>query len=205
MMLTRALLVASLADFALGTLPFTLPCSSISGTPCRCPFGTNYAESVTTAIIGAPAGNVGAVINDFFDPSWAGVELLTVQGPDNFPGLSIRNLNMSTSVGYYEFSERLTFRFVFIDGSFEQRNEQRGIVPYMSGNGSFSGHWLTLKGDRIFENQTLVRLSTYACQTGHPINFAAINEMALGNVTSILTAAGLLRGVSTEPVSSQLF
>jgi hypothetical protein len=64
---------------------------------------------------------------------------------------------------------QLNFRFILPDGSFEQRFEQRGVVSYYSGNGSFSGHWVTLKGSRIFENQTLVRFSNYACHTGHPI------------------------------------
>lgn len=55
---------ASLATFALGVPLFTLPCSSISGTPCRCPAGTDYSESVTTALIGASASNVGFMIDD---------------------------------------------------------------------------------------------------------------------------------------------
>ncbi|KAJ2986086.1 hypothetical protein NUW58_g5200 [Xylaria curta] len=200
-----ALFVASLASSSPAGFPFVLPCSSISGTPCRCPFGTDYAESVTTAIIGAKARDVEDLTNDFFDPAWAGLVVRSVQGPNNFPGLSIRDLNITTSVGNYIVSERLIFRFVWPDGSFEQRSEQRGIVPYLSGNGSFSGHWLTLKSDRIFENQTLIRFSIYACQTGHPINFSAAHQLALSNVTGILATAGLLPGISTDPVSAQLF
>ncbi len=64
MMFIQALFAASLATFALGGPIYTLPCSSISGTPCRCPFGTNYTESVTTALIGATASDVGLVAND---------------------------------------------------------------------------------------------------------------------------------------------
>ncbi|KAI0460380.1 hypothetical protein F5B21DRAFT_519130 [Xylaria acuta] len=205
MMLVLALFMASLANAAPGLFPFKLPCSSISGTPCICPPNTQYNESSTTAYIGATANDVESLINDYFDLSWAGIDLVMVQGPDNFPGLSIRDVNITTAVGTYIFSERLVFRFVFPDGSFEQRSEQRGVVPYLSGNGSFSGHWLSLKSDRIFENETLVRFTRYFCQTGNPVDFAAIDQIILSNVTSILAAAGKINGVSTDPVSAQLF
>ncbi|KAI1116148.1 hypothetical protein F5Y14DRAFT_449326 [Nemania sp. NC0429] len=204
MKLTGIFFTASLATFALGVPIFPLPCSSLSGTPCRCPVGTDYSESTTTAIIGASANNVGFVTNDFFNPSWTGVELYMLQGPDNFPGLSIRDLNVSTSVGSYVFSQRLTFRLVLPDGSFEQRYEQRGIVPYRSGNGSFSGDWVSLKGERVFENETLVLFSSYSCTTGHPFDIAAFHESSLSNATTILEAAGLAVGASTTPVSAEL-
>ncbi|KAI1167938.1 hypothetical protein F5B18DRAFT_647165 [Nemania serpens] len=193
------------ATFALGVPIFPLPCSSISGTPCRCPAGTDYSESVTTALIGATASNVGFLTNDFFNPVWTGVEPWTLQGPDNFPGLSIRDLNLSTSIGSYVFSQRLTFRLVLPDGSFEQKYEQRGIVPYRSGNGSFSGNWATLKGDRIFENETLVQFSNYGCNTGHPFDSAAFHESSLTNATTILESAGLAFGASTIPVSAEIY
>ncbi|KAI8952033.1 hypothetical protein F4801DRAFT_600489 [Xylaria longipes] len=205
MMLVLALSMASLASAAPGLFPFKLPCSSISGTPCICPPNTQYNESTTTAYIGATASDVEDLINDYFDVSWAGIDLVSVQGPANFPGLSIRNLNITTAVGTYIFSDRLVFRFVFPDGSFEQRSEQRGIIPYLSGNGSFSGHWVALKSDRIFENETLVRFTRYFCQTGNPIDFAAWDQIALSNVTSILAAVGKINGISTDPVSAQSF
>ncbi|KAI3343934.1 hypothetical protein F4824DRAFT_494188 [Ustulina deusta] len=204
MMFIQALFAASLATFVLGGPIYTLPCSSISGTPCRCPFGTNYTESVTTALIGATASDVGLVANDFFNPSWAGLEPWMVQGPDNVPLLSIRDVNESTTVGTYSFRERLTFRFEFPDGSFEQRYEQTGVVPYYSGNGSFAGYWVTLKGDRIFENETLVKYSSYSCETGNPRDFATSRESALTNVSTILEAKGLLYGVSVDPESAEL-
>ncbi|KAI3336487.1 hypothetical protein HD806DRAFT_542375 [Xylariaceae sp. AK1471] len=204
-MFAVTLLMTSLAPLVLGAPASLLPCSTISGTPCRCPIGTDYSESVSTAIIGATATDVGHLTNNFFNPLWAGIEPYSVQGPDNFPGLSIRDSNISTAVGVYGISERLTFRFIFPDGSFEQKFEQRGTIPYYSGNGSFSGHWVTLKGDRIFENQTLVRFSNYACNTGHPIDFATFHENALINATSILTASGVIGGISTEPISAQAF
>ncbi|KAI2642923.1 hypothetical protein GGS21DRAFT_486752 [Xylaria nigripes] len=201
----KALFTASLASFVLGAPDFTLPCSVVSGTPCRCPSGTSYSDTVTTALIGATAADAGALMNDFFDPSWAGFQPFMLQGPDNSPGLSIRTVNVSTSAGVYSFIERLTFRFVLPDGSFEQKVEQKGTVPYLSGNGSFSGYWLTLKGVRVFPNETLVRLSNYACQTGHPIDFAASHESALRNATSLLAAAGKIYGVNAGPISAQAF
>ncbi|KAI0095575.1 hypothetical protein GGR51DRAFT_569594 [Nemania sp. FL0031] len=203
-MFGTSLLISLPAAFASGEgFPFgLLPCSSISGTPCTCPLGTNYSETVTTAIIGATASNVGTVTDNFFNPAWLGLDLISVQGPNNFPELSIRDVNMSTNIGTYTFSERMTFRFVFPDGSFEQRYEQRGIVPYRSSNGSFSGYWVTVKGDRVFENETLIRLSNYACQTGQPIDYPAFQEIALTNATSILAARGLDPGVNTSPESA---
>ncbi|KAJ8130015.1 hypothetical protein O1611_g3616 [Lasiodiplodia mahajangana] len=208
-MFTRTLLISLPAALALRggppDNPFLLPCSSISGTPCRCPYGTDYSETVTTAIVGASAGDVGSVTGDFFNPAWLGLDLISVQGPDNFPALSIRNVNMTTSIGTYTFSDRLVFRFLYPDGSFEQRYEQIGIASYRYTNGSFSGYWVTLKGDRIFENETLLRLSNYACQTERPIDYIAFQEMALSNVTSILTARGVATGLSTTPASAGLF
>ncbi|KAH8167181.1 hypothetical protein CIB48_g1091 [Xylaria polymorpha] len=202
MMLVLVLFMASLAS---ATLELTFPCSSISGTPCICPPNTQYNESTTMAYIGATASDVESIVNDYFDVSWAGYDLVMVQGPDNFPGLSIRDLNIVTAVGTYIFSERLVFRFVFPDGSFEQRSEQRDAIPYFSGNGSFGGHWFTMTGDRIFENETLVRVTRYFCQTGHPIDFSGFDQIALSNVTSLLAAAGKINGISTEPVSAQRF
>ncbi|KAI0425273.1 hypothetical protein F5Y09DRAFT_335119 [Xylaria sp. FL1042] len=199
------LFAASLATSALGFPIFPLPCSSFSGTPCACPLGTDYTESVTTALIGARAADVGFVTNDFFNPSWTGLEPWMVQGPDNVPIFSIRDLNESTLVGNYVFRQRLTFRLEYPDGSFEQRYEQKGDIPYYSGNGSFSGLWVTLKGDRIFENETLFRFSSYSCETGHPRSFAAFRERALNNVTTILQAAGMIHGISTTPTSVQFF
>ncbi|KAI0976024.1 hypothetical protein F4678DRAFT_482302 [Xylaria arbuscula] len=242
-MSTVALFAASLAGFAFGAPAFPifpLPCSAISGTPCICPVGTDYGESVTTAIIGASASDVGSVVNDFFNPSWTGHEPWTVQGPDNVPLLSIRSVNSSTLVGDYTFEERvrppvhqlrvvltvlshyytafnfrtnihslflpqLTFIFTYPDGSFEQRYEQRGIVPYRSGNGSFSGLWATLKGTRVFQNETLVRYSSYSCETGHSRDHAPSREKALNNVTTILQGVDKLYGVSTSASSAQLF
>ncbi|KAI0535229.1 hypothetical protein GGR58DRAFT_504527 [Xylaria digitata] len=201
MMLIATLFTASLATFALGDPDIIrLPCSTISGTPCNCPVGTEYSESSTFAVLGATASDVGLLLNDFSNPAWTGNDPLTLEGPNNVPILSSRERNLSTSVGSYVFRERS-----LLDGSFEQRFEQRGSIPYASGNGSFRGLWTTLKGDRVFQNQTLVETNIYACQTGHPINFAEYYQTALSNATNILTAVGLIRGINISPVSVQLF
>ncbi|KAF2970267.1 hypothetical protein GQX73_g3298 [Xylaria multiplex] len=206
MMLITTLFTASLAMFALGDPNIRLPCSTISGTPCNCPVGTEYSESSTFAVLGATASDVGLLLNDFSNPAWTGNDPLTLQGPNNVPILSYRERNLSTSVGSYVFRERLMFRYEsLIDGSFEQRFEQRGAIPYASGNGSFQGLWTTLKGDRVFQNQTLVEANIYACQTGYPINFAEYYQTGLANATNILTAVGLIRGVNVSPASVQLF
>ncbi|TGJ79839.1 hypothetical protein E0Z10_g8925 [Xylaria hypoxylon] len=206
MMLIATLFTASLATFALGAPAILLPCSALSGTPCICPYGSEYSESSTYINIGAPASDAGVLLNDFTNPAWTGDDPLALQGPPNIPLLSLRDRNLSTSVGYYVFRERLTYRYDSIfDGSFEQRFEQKGSIPYHSGNGSFRGLWTTLRGDRIFQNQTLVQTTVFACQTGHPIDFAAYYENALSNATDILAAVGMIRGISTGPVSVQLF
>lgn len=66
-MFAKTFIASSLAAIALAapdTFPFTLPCSAISGTPCICPAGATYSESVTTALVGSSASNVGHVVND---------------------------------------------------------------------------------------------------------------------------------------------
>lgn len=56
------------------------------------------------------------------------------------------------------------------NGSFTQRFEQLdSTVPlnYTTGNGSFSGCWVTVQEKHLFEAETLVVWSVYACETGH--------------------------------------
>jgi hypothetical protein len=42
-----------------------------------------------------------------FKTEWEGIEIVSVQGPDNFPGLSIRHYNLSTTVGVYDMWDKV--------------------------------------------------------------------------------------------------
>jgi len=57
--------LSTLALLAPAALAESLPeCSSTSTTPCSCPYGTSYEQSVTFAVIGAAATDVMALISD---------------------------------------------------------------------------------------------------------------------------------------------
>lgn len=74
-------------------------------------------------------------------------------------------------------------------GSFIQKFEQlSSTVPleYTSGDGFFGGYWVTLESKSIFQYETAIVFSVYACQTGHPmsmcISLASKNRnLALGD------------------------
>ena len=133
-------LLAPLAIFALlapAASSTSLPaCSTNSITPCSCPNGTSYAQSVTFAVIGAAAADVKALISDCAYPlwppvllhgntvawtlthtiivykcAWLGVLPFATQGPDNEPGVSIRTSNLPTLVGLYVITERASISF----------------------------------------------------------------------------------------------
>lgn len=208
-------------------LAASLPaCSGTSTTPCNCPAGTTYAQSVTFAVIGAAATDVKALISDcssapspllfslgewweetltdisvVFNTSWLGLLPLSTQGPDNQRG-STRTSNLPTTVGTYAFTdqaspfiphslrtnitsaphnghslltesphEQLTELQSSPDGSFVQKFEQLpSTVPvkYTSAHGSFSGYWVTLESQSIFQYETAIVWGVYACTTGHP-------------------------------------
>jgi hypothetical protein len=72
--------------------------------------------------------------------------------------------------GTYNITEILTELRISKDGSFIEKFEQLpSTVPveYSSGNGSFSGYWVTLESQSIFQYETAIRWSIYACETGH--------------------------------------
>ncbi|PSR84011.1 hypothetical protein BD289DRAFT_434888 [Coniella lustricola] len=182
-------------------------CSSTSSLPCECSAGTDYWESVTTEVIGASAEDVGNLINDFFNCGWLGAVPYKTKGQDNTVG-AIRTSQFETLIGEYDVSEKLIEYEIESDGSFIQRFEQlSSTIPlkYHTGNGSFSGYWVTLQGKYIFEAETLVVWSIYACETGHARNFALFHEGALKNATSILQAQNKLKGITVGPVSAQNF
>lgn len=146
-------------------------CSATSLLPCACPAGTTYRESVTFSVIGAAAKDVKDVIGSYFKPSWLGVTPYSTSGRDNVVG-AIRISKLPTLVGIYDITELLTKydedrKF----GSFVQKFEQeKSTVPvvYHNGTGEFGGYWITLGAKYIFQYETAVTWSVYACETGYP-------------------------------------
>ncbi|EEP76187.1 predicted protein [Uncinocarpus reesii 1704] len=200
---------AAVALLGQTTLATSLPrCSPYSHTPCKCPPGTDYSESVTFSVIGANAKDVEALMNDYYECGWLGALPWKTQGPNNRPHVSIRTTEFPTPIGVYNVSEILNEYRVKRDGSFIQKFEQLpSTVPleYHDGSGSFSGYWVTLEATSIFKYETLVRWSIYACETGHARNFAKFHEIALANATSILESRGVIHGINVDPVSVQEF
>lgn len=168
-----------LAFSALATSsPFPLPrrkdlekCSATSLLPCACPNGTTYRESVTFSVIGAAAKDVKDVISSYFKPSWLGVTPYSTIGTDNVVG-AIRSSKLPTLVGTYDITELLT-KYVEDPklGSFVQKFEQeKSTVPvlYHNGTGEFGGYWVTLGAEYVFQYETAITWSVYACETGYP-------------------------------------
>ncbi|PQE23433.1 hypothetical protein CJF30_00010515 [Rutstroemia sp. NJR-2017a BBW] len=202
------------------------PCSTNSQLPCLCPSGTDYWESSTWAVIGATAQDVKDLIMDYYKCAWLGVVPYETHGPDNKPGVSIRTSFLPTKVGVYSITEKEMARLkqhlslhimpwklvenldINPRGGFIEKFEQLAStvpVPYTSGNGSFSGYWVTLESTYIFQNETAIRWSIYACETGHARNFAVFHENALKNATTVLAAQGKIKGTNIGPYSYQNF
>lgn len=204
-------------------------CSATSLLPCACPKGTTYRESVTFSVIGAAAKDVKDVISSYLKPSWFGVAPYSTIGTDNVVG-AIRTSKLPTLVGTYDITELLTEydedpKF----GSFVQKFEQeQSTVPvlYHDGTGEFGGYWITLGAEYIFQYETAITWSVYACETGYPrskpplfspfnpydkierlisTDFARFHEVALKNATDILTKADKIKGKNVDPYSVQIF
>ncbi|KAI9720522.1 MAG: hypothetical protein M1835_004030, partial [Candelina submexicana] len=93
-------------------------------------------------------------------------------------------------------------------GSFVQKFEQEDkTVPvlYHNGTGEFGGYWVTLSAQYIFQYETAITWSVYACETGYPRNFAHFHEEALKNATDILTKADKVKGKNVDSYSVQTF
>ncbi|KAL8998277.1 MAG: hypothetical protein Q9188_006142 [Gyalolechia gomerana] len=183
-------------------------CSATSILPCACPNGTTYRESVTFSVVGAAAKDVKDVISSYFKPSWLGVTPYSTIGTDNVVG-AIRSSKLPTLVGTYDITELLTKYDEDLNfGSFVQRFEQEeSTVPvlYKNGTGEFGGYWVTLAAEYIFQYETAITWSVYACETGYPRNFARFHEEALKNATDILTKADKIKGQNVDPYSVQDF
>ncbi|TEY59439.1 hypothetical protein BOTCAL_0192g00020 [Botryotinia calthae] len=183
-------------------------CSTDSVLPCICPAGTDYWESSTWSVVGASANDVKDLIMDYYNSAWLGVIPYETRGPNNKPGVSIRTSYLPTKVGTFSVSEKLTDLKIDSRGGFIEKFEQLAStvpVAYNSGNGSFSGYWVTLESTYIFKHETAIRWSIYACETGNARNFAVFHENALKNVSSVLTAQGKIKGINLQPYSVQNF
>lgn len=171
--------LALLASSALAApSPFSLShrkdlkkCSAKSLLPCACPQGTTYRESVTFSVVGAAAKDVKDVISSYFKPSWLGVTPHSTIGTDNVVG-AIRTSKLRTLVGTYDITELLTkYDEDPKSGSFVQKFEQEeSTVPvlYHDGTGEFGGYWVTLAAEYIFQYETAITWSVYACEIGYP-------------------------------------
>lgn len=206
---------------ALGTLALLAPaayaeahaeslpkCSTNSITPCACPNGTQYSQSVTFAVIGAAAADIKVLTSDFFNPAWFGFVPFATKGPNNTPGVSERTSHLPTLVGTYDVTELLTELRHKPDGSFIQKFELLAStipIEYHSGNGSFGGYWVTIESKSIFKYETAFRWSVYACETVHALNYAKFFQNALHTVTSVLQPEGKIVGTSVAPFSIQDF
>ncbi|KAF7907034.1 uncharacterized protein EAF01_004621 [Botrytis porri] len=136
---------------------------------------------------------------DYYNSAWLGVVPYETCGPENKPGVSIRTSYLPTKLTDLKIDSR---------GGFVEKFEQLAStvpVAYYSGNGSFSGYWVTLESTYIFKYETAIRWSIYACETGHTRNFAVFHENALKNVSSVLTAQGKIKGINLQPYSVENF
>lgn len=101
--------------------------------------------------------------------------------------------------------------------------EQAEPVPYEGSQGLFAGWWVVLQGEAAFPDQSPMRWSLFACQTGHPmgmfnfvktlnsrslifpIDFAGFAESRLREMIMNLEAQGVYNGDTLGPLSFQRF
>ncbi|KAL6170645.1 hypothetical protein ACJQWK_03617 [Exserohilum turcicum] len=94
-------------------------CATNSGSNCVCPLGTDYSESATWAVVGAPVSDVEALMNDC---------------PNNRPGMSKRTSTYKTLLGIFNFTEILTKWEKKPNGSFIQKLEYLEAVGNLTSN-----------------------------------------------------------------------
>ena len=56
-------------------------------------------------------------------------------------------------------------------GSFIQKFEL--ITPFTTTSGSSTGYWVTLQSESIFQYETAITWSVYACSIGHPTSMCS--------------------------------
>ena len=148
-----------------------------------------------------------------YNVAWQGITNVTKSGPDNAVGslrtfpegtLSITEqvrscknflLGLSDSD---EFKQLDSFQSLD-DGSYLARFSQYNVpVEYPSGNGSYSGYWITFDAEYAAEYETNLKWEIYACFTGHPFDFAESHSSDLNNLLATMQKAGLVKGNITE-------
>ncbi|EOA91547.1 uncharacterized protein SETTUDRAFT_133214 [Exserohilum turcica Et28A] len=160
-------------------------CATNSGSNCVCPLGTDYSESATWAVVGAPVSDVEALMNDFHKPAWRGSLPYKTEGPNNRPGMSKRTSTYKTLLGIFNFTEILTKWEKKPNGSFIQKLEYLEAVGNLTSN-PWGGYWITITGDYVFGDQTLIQWSTYLCSRGVVNDWAKLHEASFRNVIDIL-------------------
>ncbi|KAK4215183.1 hypothetical protein QBC37DRAFT_131841 [Rhypophila decipiens] len=182
-------------------------CDANTPLPCKCPSSADYAESITTRILGVNAKDAEKLMNDFFHPEWLGASPWETRGRDNVVG-AIRTSEFQTSGGLYNVTEKLLEHTVKADGSFKQRFEHhKPTLPlaYHDGSGFFYGYWITIEARFYSKYETQLTWSAHGCETGHIQNFSQFHQWALGNALEILTTNGKVKGVTSGAVSAQNF
>ncbi|KAF1924995.1 uncharacterized protein M421DRAFT_424223 [Didymella exigua CBS 183.55] len=173
-------------------------CSTDSGANCLCPPGTDYSQSVTWAVVGAPISDVRALMNDFHKPAWRGSLPHATKGPNNAPGRSQRTSTYKTLQGTFNFTEILTKQDVLLDGSFVQVLEYLEAVGNTTGN-PWGGYWITITGDYVFGDETMIGWATYLCSRGVVNDWAKLHEASFNNVINLLEPK--ITGTNVAPFS----
>ena len=92
------------------------------------------------------------------------------------------------------------------DGSYIARFSQFNVpLEYGTGNGTFSGYWITFDAEYTAEYETALKWDIYACFTGTPFNFGVVHVNALNALLKVMDTAGLVKGNTTGPYYVQTF
>ena len=76
-------------------------------------------------------------------------------------------------------------------------------IEYPTGNGSYSGYWITFDAEYVAQYETALKWQNYACFTGHPIDYASAHASALKGLLATMGKAGLVKGNTTGPYAVQ--
>lgn len=166
------------------------------------------------------------LLRPVYNIAWQGITNLTRNGPDKTVGAT-RTYLAPTSVGTLTFTEKVrSFPIILSsiclssfdmhdqldsfqalpDGSYVARFSQFNTpIEYGTGNGSFSGYWITFDAEYAAEYETALTWSIYACFTGFPYNFGVIHVRALKDLLAVMDKAGLVKGNTTGPYYVQNF